>query len=526
LSTQAAGKPPQIGCHIIKSDTGNYDNRIIAKSSIPEQLTQAEQEASDWIQKPLYQEGLKELVSHSSILPQCIRAYKNNIAGFGLKVAYKNDYEEETEEMKQEFSQMKRIIELLNFEGDTKEVFENVITARETYGIAYIECIRNLEGKVVEIDFIKDTPSIEMSKPLEPAQDIIYYYNGEPIIRKKKFRKYKQTIAGKTVYFKEFGDPRIMDKRTGEYVAGIDDFLQSNEILEFALGTEPYGEVRWIGQIIGVDGARKAEGLNNNYFTNGRHTPLMIIVKGGTLTDDSFEKLQSYINGIKGENGQHAFLIMEVENSEPTTALTDVKQPEVEIKEMASILQKDELFQGYQDNTRRRNQSAFQLPDLYVAYTTDFNRATAQTAMEVTEKQVFQPERVSLAWQINNKLLNEYGFKHCEVRFEAPDITNPDDITKILNITERAGGMTPNIAKDLTYDTLGKDAENYTEEWGDIPLKVFDKLNTNAEPVNQQIVQQLDQKIEKAISNQDDSIVSIMKEVRRLLLDRKDEAVI
>jgi len=29
--------------------------------------------------------GYKRLVNHSSILPQCIKAYKSNIAGFGIK---------------------------------------------------------------------------------------------------------------------------------------------------------------------------------------------------------------------------------------------------------------------------------------------------------------------------------------------------------------------------------------------------------------------------------------------------------
>lgn len=43
----------------------------------------------------------------------------------------------------------------------------------------------------------------------------------------------------------------------------------------------------------------------------------------------------------------------------------DEKQPEIEIKELASILKKDKLFQEYLDNNRRKVQSAFQLPDLY-----------------------------------------------------------------------------------------------------------------------------------------------------------------
>ena len=42
--------------------------------------------ASEWITHPIDMRGLKELVDNSTILPQCIRAYKSTIAGFGISV--------------------------------------------------------------------------------------------------------------------------------------------------------------------------------------------------------------------------------------------------------------------------------------------------------------------------------------------------------------------------------------------------------------------------------------------------------
>ena len=78
----------------------------------------------------------------------------------------------------------------------------------------------------------------------------------------------------------------------------------------------------------------------------------MILVKGGTLTDSAFTKLQAYMDGIEGESGQHSFLVLETDTLETTAAFTDQKQPEVEIKDLAAILQKDELFQEYQENGR------------------------------------------------------------------------------------------------------------------------------------------------------------------------------
>ena len=482
--------------------------RPFQKAETPVQLTEQQiYNAGDWITPQSNLLGLRNLVKNSNILPQCIRAYKNNIAGFGIGIRYRDDTEE-TPEMIAEFNKATKIIELLNMEQDTKEVFEDVVEAREIYGIAYIEVIRNLAGEVVQIEFIRDTPSIQKTKPLEPYLTTVYYHHGEPVERKKRYCKYKQEIGGYTVYFKEFGDTRIMARRDGNYVLEEETLAieyQANEIMEFPIGTEPYGEVRWIGQVLGVDGSRKAEGLNNNYFENGRHTPLMIMIKGGTLTDESFTKLQEYMNDIKGEAGQHAFIILETETTDGKTDFEQAEKPEIEIKDIANILQKDELFQDYLENNRKKIQSAFQLPDIYVGYTTDFNRATAQTAQVITEQQVFQPERKSLAWAINHRLLNDYQFRYVEAYFLEPNISNPDDIYKILTVANHAGGLTPNKAKQIIYEAYGEVSEDYPEEWGNIPLACRETQNA------------LQKQIEKAAANNDDAVVAVMKEVKNLL---------
>lgn len=521
-------KKSKTAVKIVKSKFDTFTDPIysartkIEKSDKTEQLDEAARlSASEWVSKPYDMYGLEAMVQHSTILPQCIKAYSNNIAGFGLEVKYKEDIEDTSESLA-EWDKLSKILDLLNLETDTKKLFEDIIDARETYGVGYLECIRNIEGDVVEINFIQDTKSIDMTYPLEPYIDMDYIYKGELINRKKKFRKFKQTVGGKTVYFKEFGDPRVMNKTDGEYLTDgevLDIDMQANEMLDFTMGRGYYGTPRWIGQTLTVDGDYRAEKLNNNYFRNGRHTPLMIMIQGGTLSDESFEKLQSYMNEIKGENGQHAFIILETEKNETTTAFADDKQPTIQVKDMASILQTDGLFQEYQEKGRRKVQSSFLLPDLYTGYTTDFNRSTAQMAMEITEKQVFQPERRSLAWIINNKLLNGYGFKYVEAGFKAPDMTNPDDISKILTIAEKAGGVTLNDAREIARETLGKTAEEYPQQFdmndiGNVPLAV---LNTMAGRTSD-ITGQLQQQITKAEDNQDNDIVAVLKEVRSTLI--------
>lgn len=493
----------------------------LSKADTPLQLSEPEAlGAGDWLTPLNDMRGLQNMVKGSTILPQCIRAYKNNIAGFGIGVRYVEDTEE-TPEMAEEFTKAQEVIELLNIEQDTKAVFEQIIEAREIYGVAYLEVIRNLAGEVVQIEFVQDTPSVRKTKPLEPYISTAYYHHGRQTERQKRYCKYKQEVGGQTVYFREFGDPRVMDRRNGQYMAGgevLERQYQANELLEFAIGPEPYGEVRWIGQVLGVDGSRKAELLNNNYFENGRHTPLLIMIKGGTLTDDSFAKLQQYMNDIKGAAGQHAFIILEMESPDGRVEFDQADKPEVEVKDLANILQKDELFQDYLDNHRRKVQSAFQLPDLYVGYTTDFNRATAQTAQEVTEQQIFQPERKSLAWMINNRLLNCYRFRYVEAYFLGPDISNPDDICRLLAVANNAGGLTPNMAHELAVGVIGKDkvAEDYPGDWGNLPLACSRQQSGGLDFAL--LGQELQKQITKAAGQHDDAVVAVMREVKSLLL--------
>ena len=527
----------------------NVNVRVIRpmKSDVPTQVVPEEvYAANEWITAPVELMGYRQLVDDSTILPQCIRAYRHNIAGFGVGVRYVDDQDgqEETPEMRAEFDRMTEVIETLTLDMDTKELFEDLIEARETYGIGYLEVIRDADGNVSQLEFIHDTPSIEKTKPMEPYQDTEYFHHGRILKRKKKFRKYRQVIGNKCVYYKEFGDPRIMDKTTGEYLkekAKLEIGKQANEIIEYAIGTAPYGLVRWIGQILSVDGCRRAENLNNNYFRKGRHTPLAIIVENGTLSDESYQKLQEYMNNIEGENGQHSFLLLEMESTVDKAAFESEEKPHVVLKDLGSILQKDELFQDYMDNTRRKVQSAFQLPDLYVAYTTDFNRATAQTAQEITEQQVFQPERESLAWFLNNRILNGYQFKYVEAYFKTPNISNPEDLYKLMTIANAAGGLTPNKSKELLYESLGETSEDYEGDWGNIPMALISRMTGTQMPAGQvesleapaapgaqqddvtkDPMDSLNKMVAKAAADHEDQILSVLKEVRRQL----EEAVV
>lgn len=114
-----------------------------------------------------------------------------------------------------------------------------------------------------------------------------------------------------------------------------------------------------------------------------------------------------------------------------------------------------------------------------------------------------------------------------EAYFLEPDISNPDDLYKLLTVANNAGGLTPNKAKQIVYEAYGETAEDYPEEWGDVPLAYSKTQGSGTSFDLGQLTMSLQKQIEKAASNHDDAVVAVMKEVKSLLLkmDKGNEYV-
>ena len=360
---------------------------------------------------------------------------------------------------------------------------------------------------------IEDASSIRVTKR-GVAVDVTYYRDGQKFQRKKKFRRYVQIIYGnKVVWFKEFGDPRIMDMRNGNFDDSTPVEFQANEILHLKIGNGAYGIPRWISALMDMYGSRNASELNYRYFKQGRHLPAAILIKNGRLTEDSEAALSEYASSVEGQENAHKFLLLEAEALETENALGLEKEKasvDIDIKPLAEMLQRDGLFVNYDDTNRRKVQSHFRLPDIYVGYSKDFNRATAETAMLITEQQVFIPERNSLSFLITNMLLADYELKHVRVELKEPDISNPTDVATILGAINNIGGVAINDTRELLGNVLGKQLENFDDERANLPTALLNQGTSMPS-------------LFLKSADREASIFSVLKDLRDLLEDQRNE---
>lgn len=493
---KSEGSNSKLHDHIMKSDTS-----LDAQDTKESQLS-----GQHGILKPPYPiNELQQLVEHSTILQQCVEAYRRNITGFGALPSYLDDdtVKEETPEMIAEWNTIKSFIKYFHFDKSFEDLIGDIIEDREITGNGFLEIIRDGQGLPSEGSRL-DPAYMYVTKLTDYVQ-VEQIIDGKKTTRRRRFRKYIQDVGTEKVFYKEFGDPRKMDHRTGEFVESIDEKYEANEVLHLKIGTRAYGVPRWIGQLIHMFGARKAEELNYRYFLQGRHTPMAILLHNAELSPESEQQLAEYAKAVEGSDNSHKFLIIEAEGMAEGLLEEEKKNAKVELKSLAEILQKDALFLDYDKGSREKVQSAFRLPDIYVGRSKDFNRATADTARYITEEQVFEPERNSLEWVFNQKFLPLFGITKSKLIFNKPEISNPEELARVLDVATKAQAVAPNDIRDIIGKLIGKDLEPFSDEKYDLPLG-GSSVTTGIEPPTQ---------IEKAYEG--DDLTNLLKDLRDVI---------
>lgn len=433
--------------------------------------------------EPLYNpEQLTRLSENSDILQQCIDAYKTNIVGFGVDFDYDVDVDKQNEGIQaaldKEWGRYENFFKYCNFDESYTEIMKKVVDDRERIGWGTLEVIEDAIGRPAGLEHIpahkvrlcKRERKAIMVKTMVPNDD------GQmiEITIMKKFRKFVQIVDSQKVYFKEFGDPRTLNCKTGLYDNNTPDEDKATSIMFFSIYCPytPYGLPRYIGQLLNIQGNRKAEELNYTYFLDGRHMPMAIIVENGKLTDDSVKN----ISDSKGDKARHKYLILEAEGVEKAVTIGDDEDKSkvgIRLEKLAEMLEKDGLFQDYCKNNRDKIRSAFRLHPIYTGESQDYTRATADTARQVTEEQVFQPEREDIAFKFNNTLKRVLEINQVSMKFVAPTISDKAEIATAITPYVQAGAASPNMLIDALGDLLGKSFEAFEGEWADKPLQLL-----------------------------------------------------
>jgi PBSX family phage portal protein len=340
----------------------------------------------------------------------------------------------------------------------------------EITGNAYWEVVRGRDGKLWASTFNwlasrtmrllpQDTRYVEVDAPtrigpLTVSTDKV----------KRRFRRFIQVVDTKNVFFKEYGDPRTYSAATGREYASLNDLEKAEkgvaaatEVIHFAIHSSrgPYGVPRWIGNLLSVLGSRQAEEVNFLYFENKSVPPMALIVSGGKVSADTVSRVSDYIkNEIRGKSNFHKILVIEAVGSSDNGA--DPSRMRVELKPLTSAQHSDGLFQKYDERNIDKVGMSFRLSRMLRGDVRDFNRATANAALEFAESQVFNPEREAFDFTIDRLILAELGVRFHSFKSNGVQVRDPREISSIMKDLASVGALVPadmrSLASELVFN--------------------------------------------------------------------------
>lgn len=437
--------------------------------------------ANSVLDTPYDMKGLAGVYERSNMLRQCVAAYVTNIASFGWRII---PYKEGGEMNPEEEEELQSFIDYANVEESLSAINSKMVEDFERYGFSFMEVIRD---KADRVSLLKHAPSFKtrlLSKDTRAIAVKNTIYRGRrrtEVSERRKFRRFVQMVNGKKTYFKEFGDPRDMDFKTGEYGSVAPQALATEIIHMKQSSEEPYGVPRWISQLPSILGSREAEEVNLRFFEDNTVPPMILTVAGGRLTQQSWQDLNEMLNrqGVGRERQNKIMLIEAVPEKE---GLDDKGTVSLQVERLTDQRQSDGLFSEYDEANQSKVRSAFRLPPVVVGLSQDITFATANVSTFVAETQVFSALRRAVDEIFNKKLVNHprgLGMKTVKLESKAQAITNPEQVVKALTALNVMGGVTPRQAIETANESLQvsllqypeKGVEGY-EPWMDQPIQM------------------------------------------------------
>lgn len=481
--------------------------------SIPQDPFHTLAGTGDIIEPPFDLLTLSMLPEHCGEMTQCLDVMSVNIDGFGHRFVCRIKKEPDTPIP----PSIQRDIDVENtklqnfFLYCTQESYvdfrKKLRVDLETTGNAYFEVLRNLSG---EIQSFIHLPSYQMR--LGRLDDDFLLVNKkilklqvdgsvevDTVKEYRRFRKYVQskvvhrrnlsTIGGhKTSWFKEYGDPRNYDSETGELVDD-DSYPRNklaNEVVHFKIYSPrtPYGLPRYIGSLLSIYGDRAAEEINYTTFRNNNIPSMAILVSNGQLTEGSIDRIQDFVESqIQGSDNYSKFLLLEAEGiMEGEDSGQHIK---IEIKPLTENQHKDALFQNYSKSNQDKVRRVWRLPPIFVGRTDEYTRTTAEASRVLADEQIFSPERSTFDDFINRIIFPEMGIIYHKYLSNSPNTTDNQQLVKILSGSEKTGGITPRIARDILEDILSKELPAFPKDFpADTPfsLTMAEAVKNKADP--------------------------------------------
>jgi capsid portal protein len=504
---------------------------------------------SETVKPPMPPEDLVEIYRKSSEVPKNARARGQNVAGFGweltpvikfedpkltkkasmfmyldrvakwrqaiaeaiqagaepeeLKALTKNAPGEPTaKEIETEIAAWKKraemehailTIRLKNFcyEYPLQELIKR--TEVNTGALAYCgwEILRDAQGtpiraKLVEPMYMRPTEEDPEPVPvpwLRETSDVTY----EAILVEKRFRRYCVQRNDVKIWFKEFGDPRVVSQTTGAVFADLDEFnkaktdtkeakdaKEATEIMlwaEYSPGAEPCGMPIWHGHSLDVETARASKEFDYDELAHGKMPRGVFTIIDAMIDSPVTEGFKKFLRE-GGIGNRNRVGVMEVATAS-MQKIAGAGRAALDFINFSDAQHDDATHLKLKESADSGVSQDFGNPPVLLGDAKSVqNRSVAEVSQEVAEEQTYTALRQLWDHTINQALVMPWGFRFWRFKLKAPRLQQAEAVEKLIKTLIESHVIRPDQAIPLAASLLGQEFLGEPAEWQKVPPKV------------------------------------------------------
>ena len=431
------------------------------------------------IQPPYRYPNLYKIAEESDIISACVAAYQKNIDGFGYRLDFLGDDRTEinTKEAQDQYETAINFFDEPNANQSFQMLREPFRKDFEFLGQGYFEVVRFRTGGIAAMYYI---PAIDIRLSVldnEPVTLVTSLYRGgrwRKVNMKKRFRRFAQISYESSAirWFKELGDPRILDAQTGHWVSSRKEAKEvASELFMIGQpsGGRTYSIPRWISTVTDVMGRANSQYCNYSLIETQGIPPLLIVIENGTLTDESKDELRVWAESMRGAENFNRIALLETQGN--MLGLDDKSNVKFELKNLSEYRSSDLMFEGYLKSTGDTIRQAFRLPKMYLGELESASYASSYTIIKISESQVFQPERQIFDEHINKNILwKELGCKLWKYTSLGPQVASTEELRLSIDTLVKAGALSVNNCIEICNQLFNMRISKYNEPFADLPV--------------------------------------------------------
>jgi capsid portal protein len=382
-------------------------------------------------------------------------------------------------------------LETLCYEYPLQELFKRTEINRGGLGFCAWEILRDaaespIRAKLIEPLWIRATELDEQTIPvpwLRKTSDVTF----ETVHVERRFRRYLMKRNESEVWFKEFGDPRVISSRTGKVYADLDALRAAitkheekqgtkpaTELIlwaEYSPGAEPYGLPIWHGHSLDVETARASKEYDYDELAHGKMPRGVFSVIDATMDGTILDRLQKFLReGGIGNRNRVALLEMATASMSKIAgagrAIFDFTDFSKAQKDDATHLK---LKEGADDGVGQD----FGNPAVLMGNSKAVqNRSVAEVSQQVAEEQTYTSLRKLWAHAVNQHLVRPWGFRFWRFKLKAPRLQQAEVVSKLLKVLIEEHVITPDQARPVAATLLGIEILGEPADYQRVPPKM------------------------------------------------------